>query len=214
MWAPGVFADITGWGATAQGGPRSDNLKGASVPIVSDPSCQSSYDGDFDPATMICAGYADGGVDTCQGDSGGPLESPLASGALDGATYRLVGITSWGIGCAQPGFPGVYARVAEPTLRDAIQAKVAALETANGIAPESVIGDGNGQPRGGITFPRPTPSPPPAIGGGTVLVPTSTPQDPFEKCRKIGKKKARTKAKRIKQKRKRKRCMANVRASL
>ena len=210
LWDPGVFVDITGWGATAQGGPRSDNLKGASVPIVSDPSCQASYDGDFNPATMVCAGYSQGGIDTCQGDSGGPLQSPLLGGG-----YRLVGITSWGFGCAQPGFPGVYTRVAEPALRDAIEAKVDVLEAAQlpPLTDDTVIGDGTGQPRGGITFPPP--SAPPASGGGTVLLqPTSTPWDPFEKCRKIGKKKARTKAKRIKRKRKRKRCMAKVRASL
>ena len=54
---------------------------------------------------MICAGA--GGTDSCQGDSGGPLvsqESPLTG-------YSLIGITSWGYGCAQPGTYGVYARV-------------------------------------------------------------------------------------------------------
>ena len=61
---------------------------------------------------MLCAGYPQGGTDTCQGDSGGPL---LAK-ALDGS-LRLVGATSFGDGCAQPGKPGVYARVAEGPIR-------------------------------------------------------------------------------------------------
>ena len=61
---------------------------------------------------MLCAGYPQGGTDTCQGDSGGPL---LAR-ALDGS-LRLVGATSFGDGCAQPGKPGVYARVAEGPIR-------------------------------------------------------------------------------------------------
>jgi secreted trypsin-like serine protease len=201
LWAPGVFVDVTGWGRTSQGGAKSDNLRGGSVPIVSDSSCTASYGGDFNPATMVCAGYQQGGVDTCQGDSGGPLESPLAPGALDGATYRLVGITSWGLGCAQPNFPGVYARVAEPAFLAAIETKVNAVEVANALPDEDVTGDGSGQPRGGITFPPPAPS----SGGNAPLVPaTQVAADPFKKCRKIPKKK----------KKKRKKCNKKVRASL
>ena len=210
---PGVFVDVTGWGATSSGGPRSDSLRGGSVPIVTDASCDASYPNppaEFHSDSMVCAGHQQGGVDTCQGDSGGPLESPLLGGG-----YRLIGITSWGIGCAEPNRPGVYARLFAATLRTAVVDKIDDdLEINNPIGDQGdPIGDGTGQPRGGITFPPS--SPPPASGGGTVLVPTtSTPLDPFEKCRKIGKKKARTKAKRINQKRKRKRCMAKVRASL
>lgn len=202
LWAPGVFVDITGWGSTFSGGSHVDTLRGGSVPMVSDGSCAASYGGDFDQASMVCAGYADGGVDTCQGDSGGPLESPLLGGG-----YRLVGITSWGIGCASPGFPGVYARVAEPTLAAAIEAEVTALETANTLPDETVIGNGTGQPRGGITFPKQAQPPDNDVALPPTVLGTAQPKDPFAKCRKIRKK---TK----KQRKKRKACMTKVRKSL
>ena len=50
---------------------------------------------------MFCAGFEDGGRDACQGDSGGPL-------VLNNVQ---IGIVSWGIGCALPFLPGVYADV-------------------------------------------------------------------------------------------------------
>lgn len=81
----------------------------AEVPLVNQRKCQDAYSS-FSPITprMICAGfYAEGGKDACQGDSGGPL----VAYSSDDKQPRLVGIVSWGYGCAKPKYPGVYSRV-------------------------------------------------------------------------------------------------------
>jgi secreted trypsin-like serine protease len=63
-------------------------------------------------SSQICAGFlVKGGVDTCQGDSGGPLIAVRNENRYRKLT-TLVGLTSYGYGCALPGFPGVYTRVA------------------------------------------------------------------------------------------------------
>ncbi|MEV5348842.1 S1 family peptidase [Streptomyces achromogenes] len=101
VYAAGTSARILGWGTTSENGSSSNQLRTATVPIVSDSSCRTSYGSDFVQSDMVCAGYSSGGVDTCQGDSGGPL---LIGGVL-------AGITSWGEGCAEAGYPGVYTRL-------------------------------------------------------------------------------------------------------
>jgi trypsin len=111
LWSAGALETIVGWGATEEGGDLPDKLQEARVPITTDAYCAGAYS-DFDPKTMVCAGFPQGGVDTCQGDSGGPMFGKTSAGEL-----RIVGTTSFGEGCARPGKPGVYARVADDTLR-------------------------------------------------------------------------------------------------
>lgn len=105
--AAGTPAFVSGWGAIAFEGPGSQQLRGASITVLADPSdeCGNYPDGDFDELRMLCAGRPAGGVDTCQGDSGGPLVIPV------GDNWELAGVTSWGRECALANFPGVYARV-------------------------------------------------------------------------------------------------------
>ncbi|KAI4787378.1 hypothetical protein KUCAC02_036503 [Chaenocephalus aceratus] len=56
-------------------------------------------------ANMFCAGYIEGRQDSCKGDSGGPLVTQYHR------TTFLLGIVSWGRGCARPGNYGIYTRV-------------------------------------------------------------------------------------------------------
>lgn len=99
---------VTGWGATSEGGAGSPNLLRVEVPVVSINVCNEpeSYDGAITEA-MFCAGQREGGLDSCQGDSGGPVVADL-----DG-TNMLVGVVSWGHGCARRLKYGVYTRVSE-----------------------------------------------------------------------------------------------------
>ena len=114
LWSPGTLETIVGWGATEEGGDTPDILQEANVPITTDAYCAGAYS-DFEAKTMLCAGYPEGGVDTCQGDSGGPMFGRASTG------LRVVGVTSWGEGCARKGKPGVYARVGDSTLREWIR---------------------------------------------------------------------------------------------
>ena len=109
VYRPGTPSTILGWGRVQENGPSSRVLRAATVPVVRDTDCAGAYQR-FEAASMVCAGYARGGVDSCQGDCGGPmLVGPV-----------LVGIASWGDGCARPGKYGVYTRVATyaPLIRD------------------------------------------------------------------------------------------------
>ncbi|MEU9046739.1 MULTISPECIES: serine protease [unclassified Kitasatospora] len=111
-YAAGTRAQVYGWGDTTGRGDYSPVLRGVDVSIVPDQTCAHAYpggqDGKFDARGMVCAGEEKGGKDACQGDSGGPL-------VVDG---RLVGLVSWGTGCAEAAHPGVYTRVS--TVADAV----------------------------------------------------------------------------------------------
>lgn len=106
----GQDATVVGWGDTETGKPV-DALRIVTVPLVDDASCSGSYS-QYSKTSMLCAGYAEGGKDSCQGDSGGPL---IAAG-------KVVGVVSWGKGCALAKYYGLYARVS--TYIDLIKAQL------------------------------------------------------------------------------------------
>ena len=85
---------------------------------------------------MVCAG--DGSTDTCQGDSGGPMM------VSDGSFLILAGVTSWGIGCADPNFPGVYTRLGDPTINKWVRDRVP-MARAN-------VSNTSPQPNQAVTF--------------------------------------------------------------
>ncbi|XP_017791572.1 PREDICTED: trypsin-1-like [Habropoda laboriosa] len=87
----GINGTVTGWGAIEESGVISQTLQEYPARRITD--------------NMLCAGYKEGSKDSCQGDSGGPLH------IVNEQTYDIVGIVSWGEGCAKPGYPGVYSRV-------------------------------------------------------------------------------------------------------
>ncbi|XP_043470163.1 trypsin-1-like [Leptopilina heterotoma] len=102
----GMTGVVTGWGAIEQSGPVSSVLREVMVPIMSNAECRTSrYPARRITDNMLCAGYKEGSKDSCQGDSGGPLH------IKKGRIHQIAGVVSWGEGCAQPNYPGVYARV-------------------------------------------------------------------------------------------------------
>ncbi|XP_054715095.1 trypsin-1-like [Uloborus diversus] len=99
-----ISAIVLGWGATTDGGSASNELQVAEVALIPRGECLEYYH-DLLLESMICAGYSEGGIDACQGDSGGPLMQWRKK------TAYLIGVVSWGIGCAEPLHPGVYTDV-------------------------------------------------------------------------------------------------------
>ncbi|KAK7592922.1 hypothetical protein V9T40_007674 [Parthenolecanium corni] len=105
----GIKAVVAGWGRTDESKAPSNELRKVQVPILSLEDCRqnSGYVSSRITDNMMCAGYHEGQKDSCQGDSGGPLQ---INGSHPG-TMEVIGIVSWGRGCARPNFPGVYTRI-------------------------------------------------------------------------------------------------------
>ena len=107
--AANTCATVSGWGNTSTTTASYPNdLMAAEVDVLTsptDPQCGSYSTYDYLPELMLCAAEMTFGRDACQGDSGGPLAVDVAG------TWTLAGIVSWGFGCADPLYPGVYTRV-------------------------------------------------------------------------------------------------------
>lgn len=151
LWDTGKALTVSGFGVTQPQGAISSTLQSAVVDRVSDDACRASYSDTFDSSDMVCAAgpttASDGLVaDSCNGDSGGPLAAPAIASANPAtpADWRLMGVTSWGFSCGDPGHPGVYARVGDGTAPDSINSFIAANGTVlfkpRNMAPPTVAG--------------------------------------------------------------------------
>ena len=101
----GGLATVTGWGTLSPGGSISPQLMQVEVPLVDDETCRDTYPNSEIDYRSLCAGFPEGGKDSCQGDSGGPLV------VRSGDEWVQVGVVSWGKGCGEAGYFGVYTNV-------------------------------------------------------------------------------------------------------
>lgn len=101
-----MTAQVAGWGELFSGGASPQAAQSGNITLRPNADCTSAYPGAFDADSMLCGLGASttGIIDACRGDSGGPLIAQI------GGQPRLVGLVSWGRGCAS-GLPGVYTRI-------------------------------------------------------------------------------------------------------
>ena len=96
---------VMGWGTTSYYGPESSVLLEVEVDLYTQAACKAAYSDvmidDYITDRMVCAARV--GKNSCLGDSGGPL--------IDKVTGKQIGVVSWGYGCADENYPGVYAKV-------------------------------------------------------------------------------------------------------
>ncbi len=127
-WAPGRPVTVIGWGARLTndfaGISGTDRLQEVTTTRQSDSACAASSGEEFEAVSELCAGEVLGFKDSCQGDSGGPLMVDDANGRL-----AQVGVVSFGFGCGLPTQFGVYARVADGSLRDWVTARLPSAAT-------------------------------------------------------------------------------------
>ena len=103
--AAGQMLTTSGWGRTSESGSVAGKLQKVTVPLIKNQKCQEMYPAEQIDMSVLCAGGP--GTDACNGDSGGPI---FGTDNVYGDDY-LVGLVSWGYGCARAQLPGVYARI-------------------------------------------------------------------------------------------------------
>jgi len=97
---------VTGWGTLTEGGALPEKLQKVKVAPINDNVCDAALGAGRIKDVMICAGPKAGGRDSCQGDSGGPLVT-----RDERPGFSLIGVVSFGDGCARENSYGVYTEV-------------------------------------------------------------------------------------------------------
>ncbi|CAL8126065.1 unnamed protein product [Orchesella dallaii] len=104
-------AIVAGWGSTSFGGSTTTMQMQIMVDVISNTECQTHYVNETEiTKTMMCARRTN--KDSCQGDSGGPLFLLKEDST---ASYIQIGIVSFGKGCADSKYPGIYTRLSRFT---------------------------------------------------------------------------------------------------
>ncbi|WP_346263621.1 serine protease [Plantactinospora sp. ZYX-F-223] len=115
---PGDTSTVIGHGRVCSGCAASNQLLKVAVPVQSDATMSTAYGASFHGPTMVGAGPLSGGKDSCQGDSGGPLL--ITSTPQD----IQIGNVSWGFGCAEPNYPGVYGELYQGAMATFVNGQV------------------------------------------------------------------------------------------
>lgn len=106
----GNMLELYGFGRLGENVGQSGDTKQiqmARLPYITNNQCKN-YFGNKIKYGMFCAGYPQGGIDACQGDSGSGI---FWNSVNPKNQATLMGVVSWGVGCARKGYPGVYAKV-------------------------------------------------------------------------------------------------------
>jgi trypsin len=113
----GTSTVVAGFGRTDPNvSTKPREMQAVTVEMISDSQCTQAYGSVIDNS-QFCAGDWSGGKDSCQGDSGGGMYKGTSV-----SSQELIGVVSWGSGCAVAQKPGVYASV--PNFRSWINSNV------------------------------------------------------------------------------------------
>ena len=184
--SPGTIAHVMGWGDTDGNvdNPLPREMRMVDVKVISNQRCENLEKGGGASYGNYGFGIYDNNIctytqekDACQGDSGGPLIIRGNTAWQD----MLIGVTSWGIGCAY--LPGVYGRVSESF--GWIQEQACSLTSDTSGSTLCGTGFPTLQPTTAEPTPKPTnmPTPEPTTAEPTISIkptgmPTSSPSFP------------------------------------
>ena len=115
--AVGDSIGVSGWGATSSNESNPGYpylLQKTTLNVISNgapTSCGAYSASDWNSLYETCIGFTGGGKDTCWGDSGGPYVAEIDADGDGNTEPTLIGVTSWGNGCAEASYPGLATRV-------------------------------------------------------------------------------------------------------